>query len=145
MPSYGHMFRRQECYPLEAPRTSWREIWREWKYCRQRMKEPKKCCICFYFFSLLPHQAGMDGETWTLYLCVLSHVLFLATVWIVACLALLSRGFFRQEYWSGLSFPTSGDLPDPGIKPKSPALQVNSLPLSHPGSPCICSSHKIEP
>ena len=87
----------------------------------------------------------MDGETWTLYLCVLSHVLFLATVWIVACLALLSRGFFRQEYWSGLSFPTSGDLPDPGIKPKSPALQVNSLPLSHPGSPCICSSHKIEP
>ena len=42
-------------------------------------------------------------------------------------------GFFRQEYWSGLSFPTPGDLPDPGIEPRSPALQVNSLPSEPPG------------
>ena len=40
----------------------------------------------------------------------------------------LSMGFFRQEYWSGLPFPSPGDLPDPGIKPRSPALQENSLP-----------------
>ena len=40
-------------------------------------------------------------------------------------------GFSRQEYWSGLLFPSPGDLPDPGIKPMSPALQTNSLPLSH--------------
>ena len=40
----------------------------------------------------------------------------------------LSIGFSRQEYWSGLSFPSPGDLPNPGIKPGSPALQANSLP-----------------
>ena len=50
----------------------------------------------------------------------------------------LSMGFFRQEYWSRLLFPTPGDLPDPGIKLMSstfPVLQVDSLPLSHPGNP----------
>ena len=49
----------------------------------------------------------------------------------------MSMGFPRQEYWSGLPFPTPGDLPDPGIKPASlvsPELQVDSLPLCHQGS-----------
>ena len=45
-----------------------------------------------------------------------------ATLWTVACQASLSMGFSRQEYWSGLPFPPPGDLPDPGIKPISPAL-----------------------
>ena len=45
--------------------------------------------------------------------------------------------FSRQEYWSGLPCPPPGDLPNPGIKPTSPALQVDSLPLSHQGSPRI--------
>ena len=45
----------------------------------------------------------------------------------VACQAPLSMGFSRQEYWSGLPFPFPGDLPDPGIKPRSPALQADSL------------------
>ena len=40
----------------------------------------------------------------------------------------------RQEYWSGLPFPSLGDLPDPGVEPGSPALQADSLPLSHQGS-----------
>ena len=40
------------------------------------------------------------------------------------------HGFSRQEYWTGLPFPSSGDLPDPGIGPESPALQVDFLPLS---------------
>ena len=44
-------------------------------------------------------------------------------------------GFPRQEYWSGLPFPSPGDLPDPGIESSSPALQVGSLPLSHRGKP----------
>ena len=44
-------------------------------------------------------------------------------------------GFSRQEYWSGFLFPSPGDLPNPGIKPGSPALQADSLPLSHQGSP----------
>ena len=52
-----------------------------------------------------------------------------------ACQALLSMGFSRQEYWSGLPCPPPGDLPDPGIKPRSPALQADSLPLSHQGNP----------
>ena len=44
-------------------------------------------------------------------------------------------GFSRQEYWSGLLYPPAGDLPNPGIKPMSPALQVNSLPSEPPGKP----------
>ena len=51
----------------------------------------------------------------------------LAISWTVAC-GPLSMGFSRQEYWSGLPFPSPGDLPDPGIKPRSPALQADDLP-----------------
>ena len=45
------------------------------------------------------------------------------------------HGLSRQEYWSGLPFPSPGDLPNLGVKPASPALQVDSLPLSHQGGP----------
>ena len=48
--------------------------------------------------------------------------------------------FFRQEYWSWLPFPTPGDLPDPGIEPKSLALQADCLSLSHQGFPCYYHS-----
>ena len=51
-----------------------------------------------------------------------------ATLWTVALQAPLSMGFSRQEYWSGLPFPSPGDLPNPGIEPKSPTLQADSLP-----------------
>ena len=57
-----------------------------------------------------------------------------ATSWTVAHQAPLSIGFSRQEYWSGLSFPFLGDLPDSGIKPKVFALLVDPLPLSHWGT-----------
>ena len=50
------------------------------------------------------------------------------TAWTVAHQAPLSMGFSRQEYWSGLPFPSPGDLPDPGIKPKSSAWQADSGP-----------------
>ena len=43
--------------------------------------------------------------------------------------------FSRQEYWSGMPFPSAGDLPDPGMKPRSPALQADSLPSELQGSP----------
>ena len=69
--------------------------------------------------------------------CALSHVRLFVTLWTVTCQAPLSMGFFRQEYWSRLPFPTLGDLPDPETEPKSPAslaLQVDSLLLSHRGS-----------
>ena len=65
----------------------------------------------------------------------LSHVQLFVTPWTVAHHAPLSVEFSRQEYWSGLPFPSSVDLPNPGIEPGSPALQPDSLPLSHQESP----------
>ena len=56
-----------------------------------------------------------------------------ATPWTAARQAPLSMGFPRQKYWSGLPFPSPGDLPNPGIEPRSPALQVKSLPSESPG------------
>ena len=57
------------------------------------------------------------------------------TPWTVTDQAPPSLGFSRQEYWSGLPFPSPGDLPNPGIEPRSPALQVESLPSGPPGKP----------
>ena len=65
----------------------------------------------------------------------LSRVRLLAIPCTVASSAPLSMGFFRQEHWSGLPFPSPEDLPDPGIEPRSPALQANSLPSEPPGKP----------
>ena len=59
----------------------------------------------------------------------------LCNPWTVAHQAPLSIGFFRQEYWSRLPFPSPGDLPDPEIEPGSPALQADSLPSEPPGKP----------
>ena len=61
---------------------------------------------------------------------VLSCVRLFVTPWTVAPVP-LSMGFPRQEYWSGLPFPPSGNLPHSGIEPAFPALQVDSLPVSH--------------
>ena len=58
-----------------------------------------------------------------------------ATPRTVAHPAPLSMGYSRQEYWSGLPFPSPGDLPDPRIEPWSPALQADSYHLSHQGTP----------
>ena len=65
--------------------------------------------------------------------CVLRHVQFFVTTWTVAPHAPLSMGFSRQEYWSGLPFPSTGDRPDPGIYPVSSTLQADSLPSEPPG------------
>ena len=67
----------------------------------------------------------------------LSHVWLFATPWAVAHQATPSTGFSRQEYWSGLPFPSPGDLPDPGIELKSPALQADALPSEPPEQPMI--------
>ena len=70
--------------------------------------------------------------------CVLSHVsrvqLFV-TPWTVALQAPLSMGFSRREYWSGLPFPSSVDLPNPRIEPESPPLQADSARSEPPGKP----------
>ena len=68
---------------------------------------------------------------------LLSHVRLFVTPWTAARQAPLSLGFSRQEYWSGLPCPPPGDLPNPGIEPRSPALQVDSLPTELPGKPII--------
>ena len=74
--------------------------------------------------------------------CVLGHVRLFATPWSVACQAPLSMAFFKPEYWSGLSFPSPGDLPDPGL------LHCRQTPyrLSYQGSSLsynIYSFHKF--
>ena len=68
---------------------------------------------------------------------LLSHVLLFATPWTVACQAPLSVGFPRQEYWSGLPFSSPGDFSYPGIEPRSPVLQADSLPSEPPGKPIL--------
>ena len=65
----------------------------------------------------------------------LSRVRLSVTLWTVACQVPLSMGFSRQENWSGLPFPSPGDLPNPGIKPGSPALQADALSSEPPGNP----------
>ena len=62
----------------------------------------------------------------------LSRVRLFATPWTIAHQAPVSMGSSRQEYWSGLPFPSPGDLPDPGIEPRSPALQADALTSDPP-------------
>ena len=87
--------------------------------------------------------AGVLSPFWSYPLksaCVLSHVWLFATPWTAAPQVPLPLGFLKQEYWSRLPLPFPGDLPNPGIKPPSPALQADSLPLSHLGSPYVKST-----
>ena len=65
----------------------------------------------------------------------LSRVRLFATPWTVAYEAPQSMGFSRQEYWSGLPFPSPGDLPNPGIEPGSPSLEADALTSEPPGKP----------
>ena len=62
----------------------------------------------------------------------ISCVWLSATPWAIDYQASSSMGFSRQEYWSGLPFPSPGDLPDPGIEPRSPTLQADGLPSEPP-------------
>ena len=72
-------------------------------------------------------------KKWKVKVKSLSRVWLFATPWTVAYQAPLSMGFSRQEYWSGLPFPSPGDLPDPGIKLGSPAFQIDALTSEPPG------------
>ena len=83
--------------------------------------------VLFFFLILL-------AFLWTIivHAQLLSHVQLFANPWIVACQAPLSMGFYRQEYWSGLSFPSLWDLPNPGIKPASLNISyINRWVLYH--------------
>ena len=66
----------------------------------------------------------------------LSRVRLFATPWTIAYQASPSMGFSRREYWSGLPFPSPGDLPDPGIEPGSPTLEADTLTSEPPGKIC---------
>ena len=68
---------------------------------------------------------------------LLSHVRLFVTPWTVAYQASQSMECSRQEYWSGLPFPSPGDLPNPGIELESLALQADALPSEPPGKPHI--------
>ena len=85
---------------------------------------------------LSPSGACWDHDSWLQCTQLLSYVPIFETSWTVAHEALLSMEFSRQEYWSGLPFPTSGDLPDPGFKslsPASPALAGRFFTTEPPG------------
>ena len=64
-----------------------------------------------------------------------SRVQLFVTPWTVSYQAPPSMGFSRQKYWSGLPFPSPGDLADSGIEPRSPALQADALTSEPPGKP----------
>ena len=78
----------------------------------------------------------------------LSTVWLFVTPWTIAYQAPPSMGFSRQEYWSGLPFPSPGNLPNPGIEPRSPTLQTDALPSEPSGKSfyvkymeCLCNIH----
>ena len=73
---------------------------------------------------------------------LLSRVRLFVTPWTVAYQSPLSMGYSRQEYWSELPFPSPGDLPDPGIEPRYPALQADSLTSESPG---MSHSYTLQP
>ena len=88
------------------------------------------------------HQGDAGLIQWCVYVCMCVCVSCLVmsdsvTPWTVACQSPQSVEFSRQDYWSGLPFPSPGDLPDSGIEPRSPSLQADSLPSEPPGKPPI--------
>ena len=90
------------------------------------------------FFYPLTHPSPLGEVIWPrkkIKVKSFSLVQLFATPWTVAHQTPLSMEFFRQEYWSGLPFPSPGHLPDPGIKPRSPALQADALPSEPPRKP----------
>ena len=89
---------------------------------------------------MLIKMVRVDLLTLILESAVLSCIWLFETPWTVAHKAFLSMGFSRQEYWSELPFPTSGDLPNPGIEPKSPgppALAGRFFTTEWPGKPVL--------
>ena len=101
-----------------------------------------KVCMCIFWI--------IDNVSLGSYVCMLnrfSRVQLFETLWTLVYQASLSRGFSRQEYWSGLPFPSPGDLPDPGIEPTSlipPALADGFFTTSAAGKArCLCGEGLI--
>ena len=90
------------------------------------------CELCIYVCELC---VCVCARTHTRAYSVAQSCPLFATPWTVAHQAPLSIGFSRQEYWSGLPCPPPGDIPNPGIEPRSPTLQAESLLSETPGKP----------
>ena len=91
-------------------------------------KSLAKCIFHLFYCLVLSFHSESEVKS-------LNHVWLFATPWTVAHQAPPSMGSSRQEYWSGLPFPSPGDLPDPGIEPRSPALEADALTSEPPGKP----------
>ena len=100
--------------------------------------------VFLYFFAFITEEGFLISLCYSLELCIQMGLSFLFSFAFQSCLTLCNpmdcsppgssfMGFSRQEYWSGLPFPSPGDLPNPGIEPGSPALQADSLPSAPPG------------
>ena len=94
--------------------------WRDFFHCKSSVGKGSCVRVCVYV-QVHVHACAQSCPT--------------VNPWTVAYQALLSVEFFRQDYWSELPFSSPENLPNPGIKSTSPALQAGSLPLSHQGNP----------
>ena len=100
-------------------------------YFRRKFQKKNLCDLVFgkEFLGITPKERKKVKS--------LSSVQLFVTPWTVAYQASPSMGFSRQEYWSGLPFPSPGDLPDTGIEPRSPTLQADALPSVTPKEPSV--------
>ena len=95
----------------------------------------------FVSHSFLHYSVFFKCSTISMHACLLSLIRLLANPWTIARRSSRSTGLSRQEHWKGLPFSPPGCLPDAGIQPVSPALQAESLPLSHLEAPTIGMYH----
>ena len=93
--------------------------------------------LAFWYISNIKLNCTIKELSSYLKVKSLSRVRLFVTPWTVAYEASPSMGFSRQEYWSGLPFPFPGDLPDPGIEPRSPTLEAEALTSEPPGKPYL--------
>ena len=110
---------------------------RNYCFCWRMLSQAADSCL------LLLEMFNLDKVPWHALLSRFSHVWLCETLWTVACQARLCIGFSRQEYCNELPCPPPGDLPYPGIKPTSPALQADSLPLAPHGKPKVQTAKKM--
>ena len=116
-----NILQRKQEYIIEKRQSSKSGAWKPGKLC---VKKQNKNEIRTFFHMIDKKEKKVKS---------LCHVQLFMTSWTVAYQAPPFMGFSRQEYWSGLLFPSPGDLPDPGIEPGSPALQADTLPSEPPG------------
>ena len=109
--------------------TRWKRVRHDWE---TNTKHNTKLDKSEWYFSKREVKNSLKVK-----LSSLSRVQLFATPWAVAYQAPPTMGFSRQEYLSGLPFPSPGHLPDPGIKPRSPTLQADALSSEPPGKPLV--------